>query len=529
MNKLFTIIFTVQLISIASTAQYVLDAPFVFQKEYKNIPRLQNIFSSWRYIDQTNRTIVEEKYQYFYPNSFLYADQEYARVRCFKYISITDYDFFKNNSDSILFKLDSISKNYTTSNGKIAHKDSVRISIPKRIYKSANAKIYDNKDSTGTDIQKNFSSHLISLLKDQTEHSKTFIDSNNILKVFSKSFPPSFESIGFKKLIIKCLKNISLTAYTSHKFLKYFSQSEINKIISQTDFSIHGIRLMEDYYVNPLTKQTSSFIVGLEIITNSKHLNGNKIWFYFPETLWAFQNKGNFENGCFYNYHSLFEKHYFKETLESYKTLGSNSDSTSGLIDNDFALTVLPHFFLEIEKEKMQIKEYDFNEFRIIGNKINGNYSGNIKILSSTNKLILKGNIKENKIIGKYKFYHKNGKVKAILNYSNNEIQGLQKLFHKNSKLYAEYNIKDYQLKYLQRFYKNGSLLEKGSFENGFINDVWNYKIESKDSETEKILLDNPKEEKHFRNGYFIYKVKYTQYKNNSCTQNTCIKSDILE
>ena len=84
MNKLFTIIFSAQLLSTALSAQNVLDAPFVFQKEYSNEPRLQNIFSSWRFIDQTNRAIVDEKYQYFYPNSFLYAEQEYARVRCFK-------------------------------------------------------------------------------------------------------------------------------------------------------------------------------------------------------------------------------------------------------------------------------------------------------------------------------------------------------------------------------------------------------------------------------------------------------------
>ena len=529
MNKLFTIIFSAQLLSTALSAQNVLDAPFVFQKEYSNEPRLQNIFSSWRFIDQTNKAIVDEKYQYFYPNSFLYAEQEYARVRCFKYISIADYPFFKNNSDSILFKLDSISGNYTTTNLGITHKNSVRISIPKRIYESANAKIYGNKDSTGTEIQKDFSSYLRQLLEGQIEHSKTYIDSNNILKVSSNSFPKSFESIGFKKLIIQCLKDNSLTAFTSHEFLMYFSQFEINKIISQVDFSIRGIRLMEDYYLNPLTKQTSSFIVGLEIITNSKYLVDSKIWFYFPETLWAFKNKGNFVNGCFHNYHSLFEKHHFKETLESYKTLGAYCDSTSGLIDNDFALTLLPHFFLAIEKEKMQRKEYDFNEFKIIGNKINGTYSGNIKVLSSTNKLILKGNTKDSKIIGKYKFYHKNGKLMAILNYSNNEIQGLQKLFHDNSKLYASYDIKDYQLKYLQRFYKNGSLLEKGSFKNGFIDGIWSYKIQSKDSETEKILLDNPRAQKHFRNGYFIYNIKYTQSKNNSCRQNICIKSDILE
>lgn len=527
MRKLFSILLTSQLIISVLNAQNVLDAPFIFEKALSNEPRVKTIFNNWNFIGGANNKIIDQNYENFYPNSFLYAEQEYARIRCFKHIMIND--FLRQESDSILFLLDYISGDYKTNNGKEINKENVKISIPKRIYDSGNAKVYDYKDSIGTEVQKEESSFIRSLLKNQAKHSKTYIDSNNILKVSKNSYPPTFEAIGFQNLIINCLKNNSLTAYKAHKFFTYFSQFEINKIISQKEFNINGIRLMEDYYLNPLTKQTSSFIVGLEIITNSKYLDGSKIWFYFPEIMWAFKNKGNFQNGCFYNYHSLFEKHHFKETLESYKTLGSYSDSTSGLIDNDFAITVLPHFFLAIEKEKMQRKEYDFNEFKIIGNKINGTYSGNIKVLSSTNKLILKGNTKDSKIMGKYKFYHKNGKVMAILNYSNNEIQGLQKLFHDNSKLYASYDIKDYQLKYLQRFYKNGSLLEKGSFTNGFIDGIWSYKIQSKDSETEKILLDNPRAEKHFRNGYFIHNIKYTQNKNNSCRQNLCIKSDILE
>jgi len=251
-------------------------------------------------------------------------------------------DFLRQESDSILFLLDYISGDYKTNNGKEINKENVKISIPKRIYDSGNAKVYDYKDSIGTEVQKEESSFIRSLLKNQAKHSKTYIDSNNILKVSKNSYPPTFEAIGFQNLIINCLKNNSLTAYKAHKFFTYFSQFEINKIISQKEFNINGIRLMEDYYLNPLTKQTSSFIVGLEIITNSKYLDGSKIWFYFPEIMWAFKNKGNFQNGCFYNYHSLFEKHHFKETLESYKTLGSYSDSTSGLIDNDFAITVLP-------------------------------------------------------------------------------------------------------------------------------------------------------------------------------------------
>ncbi|MFT4899077.1 MAG: antitoxin component YwqK of YwqJK toxin-antitoxin module [Flavobacteriales bacterium] len=527
MNKLFTLLFTAQLITSVLTAQNVLDAPFIFEKELSNEPRVKAIFDNWNFIDEVNRIMVDRKYQNFYPNSFLYAEQEYARIRCFKYIMIND--FLKHESDSVLFKLDSISRNYVTNNGEEINKDSVRISIPKRIYDSANAKIYDYKDSIGTDVQKEESSFLKSLLKNQVKHSKTYIDSNNILKVSKNSYPPTFEAIGFQDLIISCLKNNSLTAYTSHEFPIYFSQNEINKILSQDDFNIIGIRLMEDYYLNPLTKQTSSFIVGLEVITNSKHLSGSAIWFYFPEIMWALKNKGNFENGIFYNYHSLFEKHHFEEKLESYKPLGTYAYSTSQLIDHDFSLSVLPHFFLAIEKEKTLRNEHYMSEFKIIGNKSGGTYNGEIKVLSPTNNLILKGNTKDSQIIGEYKFYHKNSKVKAILNYTNNEIEGIQKLFYNNRKLYAKYNINNYQLTYLERFYKNGKLLEKGSFTNGLIDDVWVYQIHSKDSISEKILFDNPQAEKHFQNRYFVYKIQYTQKKSHQCLQSICIKSEILD
>jgi hypothetical protein len=69
MNKLFTLIFTAQLITSALTAQNVLDAPFIFEKELSNEPRVKAIFDNWNFIDEANRIMVDRKYQNFYPNS----------------------------------------------------------------------------------------------------------------------------------------------------------------------------------------------------------------------------------------------------------------------------------------------------------------------------------------------------------------------------------------------------------------------------------------------------------------------------
>lgn len=115
--------------------------------------------------------------------------------------------------------------------------------------------------------------------------------------------------------------------------------------------------------------------------------------------------------------------------------------------------------------------------------------------------VVLEENYKNNVLDGVYKVFYKNGKLAKVSYYKNGKLDGNSKKYSPNEILIEDVNYVDGELNGMAFFYeKNGNLKLKGLYKNDLKVGVWNFYENGKLKKSKEIKVFIPKKKKKISN-----------------------------
>lgn len=400
----------------------VLDAPFISEKIHVFEPFPMGIdfaLDDQFYYKRSNDSSEVEIYlknNPFYNLSYLYGEPEYARVRVFRTINLSENIHFTSNTKT--YNL------YNTNSKWYTYEDSLLIDsiemdkdwemdlhLPWWVRKFINLNITEFKNNPKPYTrEKSALSIFDSEITRHINNEYVEVDKDGFLIPLKKYQPINFEIVPLNKLLYSALSKGYLMAYKDSRFtLPMTTQEWVNKTDSFKNYN--GIRLKEDYFVDPITDRLTSALIGFSML--DKH--GEEIcWFYYPELRFALIDKGTFLDNKIMNYGYLFDEHYYKSTIDS--LYGMSPSQHNSCTDDSFLLKLMPIVKTKIHSEetKDEIKNGPviFKQNNVLG-RLEMDYANNLPN-------------------GKYRAYHINGAVSSEGVMDGGSCSGVFKFYYPN-------------------------------------------------------------------------------------------------
>ncbi len=521
----------------------ILDAPFIYEKEYVTNFLPREIFfelhsnpfifklteSDFFNLNKNDLSTITN-----YPNSYLYSEPEFARVRVIKLITFNENNYFTDVIEQLNWVKDKeIWKAYTDTLMKksvqtISTND-VNISLPRVINQFVGINFIEinqdrNEYSHSKLMLNNFKFNIDEYI------SKQYIKVNDegILTSLN-SYPNYFQTISFKELIKKAIVNKEMYLFEDKKFSKYIKHDDILNVIDSYLNEMTAIKIMEDYYIHPITKKLTSTPIGIALVGKDTALDNELLWMYYPEFRYVLMEKAVIINEKIVGYETIFNKCLYNFEIEYYTRLAGYVNFNS---DYDFSVKLDPLIKIKLHEElnhgiNKNQKQIAFEANNGL-NKLSVSYSnglieGDIIEYFSNDNISFKGTMKSGSCDGVFKFYYPSGKIKAIRNYISGQLQGEQLNYYENGNFYACYQTDSGYVTNLTRYYKTNELMEEGSFKMGIPIGKWTHNIKFKNEDIvssikqsklfEKILMED-----NYRENYIKVSLEYTQEDKEYCS-----------
>lgn len=546
MNVLITIKTSLSLLLICITTSfysqgYVLDSPFIYEEEsvFRTRPTELN------YLDYNRRMILNQEQKTdlkifenqspVYPQSYLYSEPEYARVRVTRTINIKNNEHLSNEVSTSYWvenknEWDIYSDTSKLKKLEFDKKPIFNTQLPYFLKRYIGVNVVKLKNDTSIYARGKYSYLDVenSLMK-HIEEGYLKLDKNGVLKMGKPFTPSKFEIISFQEIINSALKNNNVPAYRNTNFnVKYLSEQEVDTIINQTDFNIKGYRIKEDYYIDYLSGELKSMIMWIGLVGDDDRLGEELLWLYYPAMRWKMGNKSTISNGEIINYEHLFDAHLNNFKIESYERLTSNTSFKTDLqfsvkLDALIAVQLQSEIIRKVKNGESILKsERGVETLKV--NFINGLANGNIIQYYDNGKISFKGNMEDGFCKGEFLYYYPSGKLKAKRNFEKKKPKGNQFNYYEDGNLYAKYTIAEEEIiQSLERYYPNRKLIEKGKFKNGIVFGKWKYRIECSPEIFEIIDKNDPRTGPYnyaYINGGFNFSVSYNHIYENDCPVN---------
>lgn len=536
--KRILLTFFVIFIFYTSFSQKVLDAPFVMQKLSVNQPYPAN-YNTWQLMD----TSIDEG-KPFYNVSHLYTEPEYARVRVLRTIDYTNNPHFAEDIERLAWvKRDSVwilNKDGELSEVDIKNDYSFKPHLPwwVRKFLGVNIRAIQNHPKEYTYAKMAYSRFEESIMQ-HIEKGDILINKAGILQLNREYIPEIFQTFPLNELIFERMQQGFVTAYNDQNFTLPLTRLESLLKVPNKEI-IRGIRLKEDFFIDPVTKKITSTVIGFSLLNEKKE---GLVWFYYPELRYVLKDNGTIVNDILYDYMYVFDEHHYKSEIDTiYPFSGIYYNNNP---DDEYLLKLMPKTQILLhEQENPNVEKLGKVIYNINGslgklslnyenNKVNGKY----KAYYPNGNLNNSGQFKEGLDNGQFDFFYKEGKLKAKRNYVNGTLNGEQINYFNNGSVYANYTVDNDMILYLERYYHDGQLMEKGSFEKGLFYGDWEYNI--KCSEEHLNLINKHTDDKEYfkyKNGIIHFRVNYEHIIQDNCPfvyfgddyESICTKAKII-
>ncbi len=543
-NKVLVVLITLGFSSniIFSQGVRVLDAPFIYEKEYVTnfLPReiiFEIQFNPFLFnlteedffsLNKNDLSTITN-----YPNSYLYSEPEQARVRVTKLITFNENNYFKDGIEQLSWVKDKeIWKAYTDTVKKepvqtISIND-VNISLPQIVNQFVGINFIEiNQDTNEYSYPKQFLNIFKPFLEEYITKKYIGVNEKGILRSLN-SYPDSFQTISFKGLIKKAIVNKEMYLFEDKRFTKFIKHNDILNVIDDYLNEMTAIRIMEDYYIHPITKRLTSTPIGIALVGKDTAIDNELFWMYYPEFRYVLMEKAMIINEKIVGYETIFNKYLYNSEVESYTRLAGYYNDNS---DYDFSVKLDPLIKIKLHQELNQAVNKNSKQIVFDANKglnklsvsySNGIIAGDIIEYFSNGNISFKGTMKSGSCNGVFKFYYPSGKIKAIRNYISGQLQGEQLNYYENGNLYASYQTDSGYVTNLIRYYKTNELMEEGSFKIGIPIGKWTHNIKFKNEDVvfsikqsklfEKILMEH-----NYNKNYINISLDYTQEDKEDC------------
>lgn len=518
-------------------AQYVLDSPDIYSKYALFVPQPfydLNEISEYLLLNRPKSELdseynLIEKEQPIYKWSYVYSEPEYSRYRVFRSHEISKEKDGKRNATVLNHNENQIysnlsGNNYQTVDGK--NKEVIKYYLPYHLNRFIGLNVTEIEQDTS------MCSHRKSFLRQAKmimEHSQYGLIIENGFIVQDTSYTPNeIQLIPFKQLLSSNLKNENVTPYLNRNFVGILNAEKANEILEQA--TITSIQTKEDYFIDIISGELTSSIIGIGFFDNSSGENEELFWLYYPEFRYSLLDKYTYLSNRLISYSEIFESHQLDSDI---LTVANEPEYKRIDYDYHFNVKLLPLVYNRlIEKSNHPLSESSFGS--MIGNakpKVgDGKEVTEYLSFSESGITRIEGEIKNNKCEGEFKFYYEDGTIKAIRNYENGILNGIQLNYYPNSVLYMEYSVNNDLIQDLKRYYEDGTLMEEGSFKNGLIHGDWSFRIKLKPQIIEiikkhhTIFEDKPIT---YSTDSFSFKLNYTWSNKAGCPpymmRNSCI------
>jgi len=506
----------------------VLDAPFIYEKEQvTNLLPREIIFEIQFNPFLFNLTEEDLSTITNYPKSYLYSEPELTRVRVTKLITFNENNYFTDVIEQLHWVKDKeIWKAYTDTLMKksvqtISTRD-VNISLPWVINQFVGINFIEiNQDTNEYSYPKLMLNNFKFNIDEYMSKKYIGVNEKGILTSLN-SYPDSFQTISFKELIKKAIVNKEMYLFEDKKFTKFIMYDDILNVIDSFLNDMTAIRLMEDYYIHPITKKLTSTPIGIALVGKDTTLDNELLWMYYPEFRYILMEKAMIINEKIVGYETIFNKYLYNFEVEHYTRLAGYYNDNS---DYDFSVKLDPLIKMKLHQELNNV--INKNQEQIVFeankgvNKLSVSYSkgvidGDIIEYFSNGNISFKGAMKSGSCNGVFNFYYPSGKIKAIRNYISGQLQGEQLNYYENGNLYASYQTDSGYVTNLTRYYKTNELMEEGSFKIGIPIGKWTHNIKFKNEDIvssikqsklfEKILMEH-----NYSKNYINVSLEYTQ------------------
>lgn len=476
-------------------SQSVLDAAFIFEKDfiYEPGPSSLNylINETYHSVQNLKESEVLKNSLPIYPKSYLFSEPEYAYVRVIKTILFENNPQFSNTIQSSTHLKDNLVKkgdNYVIEKG-VYKNLIINTHIPNRSRQFIGANINEL-------IEGKSYPHWQQKYHRNNNDINNFISSYNlkknnygILEIGESYIPEQFSLKSFEFLIAEICDQEG-SAFEDRNFTYEISTEKTQSIINNSSFSIKGLRIKEDYYLNPYTGSLTSKVIGIGIIGNNP--DKELFWLYYPWQQWFMENSCTVSNNEIIDYCYIFDSHQYQCEINQYIPLNNyeyileeyahpnNPTDMDFVVKLDPLLAILLHqeMGVEFKNERNIIKKNGCLKSLEVEFK-KGKAEGEISQHYNNGSLCFKGRMKNGKPDGVFQYYYSIGSKKAERTFLNGNLINTQYNYYPDGKQYMEYELaNEFEIPIsLTRYHDDGKILEKGNFKNGIPDGEWIYNL----------------------------------------------------
>ncbi len=421
-----------------------------------------------------------------YPRSYLYQNPLQERKTVVRTLWTKDNHHLSDSINLSYWKKKEIGWSivvelFDSDVSNIQHSSVVNYQLPYAVQQCLGASYTELQSERGEEVVElgYLSTDILDVLDQLQTKNNVVIDEQGIIQKGDPYYPEEFSTETLSQVIINGLRNQQINGYSSSKFREIISPLDALASMRKAKSQLTGYRIIEDYYINPLTYKLTSKVMGIGVIGKSSEMGDELLWIRFPELRIAMEPYASRVNDTLYNMEYIFDSHINTSVVDTiinsgYDEYGSNDFIYQVSLEPLVKLALWHENTRTLSISKKLEKEDGINTAIYFNDEKQPDqyqdYYPN-KVLATS------GNMPKGYCEGTWKYYFPSGKIKAERNFIAGVLEGEQVNYYENGDIYARYHTENGNLLDLERYNKDGSLMEKGNFVHGVVNGNWEYHL----------------------------------------------------
>jgi antitoxin component YwqK of YwqJK toxin-antitoxin module len=464
-----------------SQVQTVLDAPFVKEKAllFSPVPYEYNYFLYCKETSMSAKCQLFREQSPIYLESYLYNEPLYERIRLIRTLEMPAQNGLEDRSHSFWTKdgdqwnvykdsLQTTEIQWTT-----PVNFNVQIPYDVRQYLGINVRELMAIESKWDMRKHHYESYYGEIVKHYIQSGLLEIDEEGFLRKIQEFTPDSFELMTLVELIRSVYNTGHLDSYSDVDFYYPHSEEQCDSIQELLNGeSKISFRTKEDYYIDELTGDLRSSIIGLAVVLDDAPVGEELYWIYYPALKWACLGKCCLHDGEVMDVETVFSDHLLADHIESREKPSYVFDATN---DFEYSVKLEPLLAIDAFLEISDSIGDGYFEFEATAGRnelhfwMDGTLAeGEIKEFYENGQERYSGQMTNGKCDGYFTFYYPEGGVKAKRFFADGKPRGEQLNYYANGNLYAVYEVDENEIiTSLRRFYDDGTLMESGEFRDG--------------------------------------------------------------
>ncbi len=328
------------------------------------------------------------------------------------------------------------------------------------------------------------------------------------VEIPDQRFKPSQKEYGYSvpwtEFIRELITIEKKSAWRTKSFINAIPQEEADSLIRHAPIIESSCKLYETWFLDLATNRVQRIVLGLGVLVKDQGQERELFWIGFEGARYRMSSlKMTFNDSAMTYEQFLMGGLYKSEIIQTKSThcveyysnddFGTEFDVNLELVELERHLAHLKF----IDGENLKLKKYGID-----GRLKKGAFDGPVSWTGTRGKRLTasyKDGLPHGVVAGRYedgsnwaeanfeqgiqtgvhKVWYRNGQLKSHYNFKNNFPDSLQRVYHDNGKLSFEYSFKDKEMHgdYVN-YNKEGMVLERGPFKNGYINGDWQINFE---------------------------------------------------